>query len=328
MGGGGFGQQPMGQPPMGGMQPQMGQAPMGQNPYIQQAGMGGGFGGPMGGVDRPQVSPPRGGFGQMGAMGQPQMGGMQGGMGQPQMGGGFGGMQQTAQSLPTATPPPAEQSMNYLRSQGINTNFLQGGMGQSPQMGGFSGGMGVGSSPYSPMGGGYGMGGANPQMDGMGGFRGGQGPQMGGFGQMSPIGGMGQPQMSQAPMAQFGNNFRPMGQFDPQKMQEMRGMQQAGMQGGMSQPQMGGLGGPMGGMPQPQRLPQQGMNPMGGMSGGMGGFGQQRMQPPPNMGQMGDDFVDRRTPEQRTQSQAQMNQLGVRGIMDLMRSRFGQQGRM
>jgi hypothetical protein len=233
-----------------------------------------------------------------------------------------GSMQQTAQSLPTATPPPAEQSMNYLRSQGINTNFLQGGMNQSPQMGGFSGGMGVGSSPYSPMGGGYGMGGANPQMDGMGGFGGGQGPQMGGFAQTSPLGGMGQ-----APMAQFGNNFRPMGQFDPQKMEEMRGMQQAGMQGGMSQPQMGGLGGPMGGVDRPQVSP-----PRGGFGGQMGGFGQQRMQPPPNlgqnMGQMGDDFVDRRTPEQRAQSQAQMNSRGMRGILDLMGSRFGQQGRM
>jgi hypothetical protein len=133
--------------------------------------------------------------------------------------------------------------------------------------------------------------------------------------------------MGQAPMAQFGNNFRPMGQFDPQKMEEMRGMQQAGMQGGMSQPQMGGLGGPMGGVDRPQVSP-----PRGGFGGQMGGFGQQRMQPPPNlgqnMGQMGDDFVDRRTPEQRAQSQAQMNSRGMRGILDLMGSRFGQQGRM
>jgi hypothetical protein len=245
-------------------------------------GMSGGFGGqPMGGFNQQGFQQPQG----------PSTSRMQEARMQQRFGqqGGQGGAQQTAQSLPTATPPPAEQSMNYLRSQGINTNFLQGGMNQSPQMGGFSGGMGVGSSPYSPMGGGYGMSGANPQMDGMGGFGGGQGPQMGGFAQTSPMGGMGQP-----PMAQFGNNFRPMGQFDPQKMQEMRGMQ---------------------GMPM----------------GGMGGFGQQRMQPPTmgqNMGQMGDDFVDRRTPEQRAQSQAQMNSRGMRGILDLMGSRFGQQGRM
>ena len=78
----------------------------------------------------------------------------------------------------------------------------QGGMNQSPQMGGFNGGMGVGSSPYSPMGGGYGMNGANPQLDGMGAFGGGQGPQMGGFVQTSPMGGMGQPQMEPMPSPQ------------------------------------------------------------------------------------------------------------------------------
>jgi hypothetical protein len=195
---------------MGGMQPQMGQAPMGQNPYIQQAGMGGGFGGPMGGVDRPQVSPPRGGFGQMGAMGQPQMGG-------------FGGMNSSINSFPDPR--------------------MQGGM-------------------------------------------------------------------SQAPMAQFGNNFRPMGQFDPQKMQEMRGMQQAGMQGGMSQPQMGGM---QGGMGQPQMG--------GGFGGPMGGLNmqgiQQMMDSQQGQRQMGD-------PQPQNQYSGMNPMQGFRQ----MQQQFGQQGGM
>lgn len=200
---------------------------------------------------------------------------------------------------------------NFLQKQ---KNFMQqrfgqqGGMNQSPQMGGFNGGMGVGSSPYSPMGGGYGMSGANPQLDGMGAFGGGQGPQMGGFTQTSPMGGMGQAGMGGGqPIGGYGGGFG--GGFNqPPQMGGFGGMDQASM-GGMRPQLSNEQNQSRMNHPAFQGLPAQ---PIGNMSGAIDG----------------DDFVNRRTPEQLAQNQAQMNSMGAGGIMNLMRNRFGQQGKM
>jgi hypothetical protein len=281
----GFGQQPAnnsfgGGQPMGGyggqqsqpMQQQM-QRPMqsqfgGYNQSPQMGGFGGGMGGGFGGGFN-QYNPMGGGYGMGGF--SPQMGGM----------GGFGG-------------------------------------GYGPQMGGF--GMGGGGQPMGGYGGG--MGGGFNQPPQMGGFGGGMGGySRGGMGGYSRGGmqGMGQSQMQQPLNSGFAN-------VSPETLQAERMAQGAGGMGGASSPQLdqqyqnymdqmqgatgagsqsvgqssmspqtfGALSNP-GGMnqiPAYARPYAQSMRGMSGMGGAMGG----------------DDFVDRRTPEQRAQSQAQTQQ--------------------
>jgi hypothetical protein len=174
---GGFGQQPAnnsfgGGQPMGGyggqqsqpMQQQM-QRPMqsqfgGYNQSPQMGGFGSGMGGGFGGGFN-QYNPMGGGYGMGGF--SPQMGGM-GGFGGgygPQMGGfggmGQAGMQQTAQNSATATPPPPESGLNYLRSQAgqrqmgdaqpqnqySGMNPMQGARQMLQRFGGRQGGQGI-----------------------------------------------------------------------------------------------------------------------------------------------------------------------------------------